>query len=237
MRFSILFMDNIEIKSILLRNTKMVVSIANGSDLENYDSRIEDINNEALFISMPTKRGRPIAVHKDTVLTASVIVATGRVTFKSKVQYVVKKPIYMLAIDIPSSITHEQLRQFYRVPVYMRATFYLGSMDTLKMHEAQYAKIEYESALIDDLSGGGCRISTFSEIRDGDSIVLDFDGTPIEGVGRVECKVVRMVPSGSGKRQVSLVYSDIAEKKRDKIVRYVFRRQMELRHMEAIVDE
>ncbi len=221
--------NNNVIRTNLLRNTKLIVSLASSGENNYYDSRIEDIDDEKIIISMPSRKGMPVPVVKGSLLHVSALAANGRVTFDAKVQSVIKDPFYMLAISMPEILRHEQMRQFYRVPVHLRVKVFLGDLEKMKRMENSEDGIPYEDGLVDDISGGGCRLSTQAELHEGYNIVVDFTNTAMDGVGRVQCRVVRVSPRPNNRKVASIRYWDIEELTRDRIVRYVFRRQLDLR--------
>jgi len=165
----------------------------------------------------------PVPAVKGSVLQVSAITPDGRVSFSSKVQGIVTKPFYMLVISIPEALSHEQVRQFYRVPVHLRVKFLLMNKIT------EEDTIHYEEGLVDDISGGGCRLSTGAELSEGDNLLIDFAGTAMDNVGRVECRINRISPKQGNKIVASLRFHEIDDLTEDRIVRYVFRRQLELR--------
>ncbi|MDR2884190.1 MAG: flagellar brake domain-containing protein [Deferribacteraceae bacterium] len=219
-----------EVQSVLQRNTKLMVILANG-DGNSYDSRIEDIDDDQLMISMPTNRGRPMPVAKGSILNVSAIAGNGKSDFDCRVLSVVKTPIYMLVVTLPDALRHEQMREFFRVPVHLRVKVFLGNLDKLDIFNKTSRAVPFYDGLVDDLSGGGCRLSCDSGIIEGDVIVLDLSNSLVDGIKQLECKAVRVAFRPNGKRIISLKYSNISETNRDKIIRYVFRRQLELKKL------
>jgi c-di-GMP-binding flagellar brake protein YcgR len=219
------------IQDVLQRNMRLLVDFAEGGSGGDYSSRIEDIDDEQLMISMPTNRGRPINVAKGMILTISAVAGGGKFSFDSRVITIVKTPIYMLVVTLPDVLLHEQMREFYRVPVHLRVKVFLGNLDKLNIFNKTSRTVPFEEGLIDDLSGGGCRLSCDVALIEGDTIVVDLSSTLVEGVKQIECRAVRVAFRPNGKRIISLRYVNITEMDRDNIIRYVFRRQLELKKL------
>lgn len=223
-------MSDKEFKNLLTRNTKIVVT-AEGID---YDSRIEDITKNRLLITVPTRQGKPMPAKKGTMLTAAIILPDGRVVFDSFVQDTVAKHIHMYAIDLPKNMTKKQLRQYFRVDVHMYVNVFLGTIDMLNEKLDDDKKVEYTKVLVDNLSGGGCRITVDKMIPVSKHCVFDFSNYDMEGLEFVPAVGTRAIyRKEASKKHISFKFNDLIDTDRDKIVRYVFRRQLEARKMMA----
>ena len=220
--------DNI--KKSLRINTKLVVNHVTNRESEFYDSRIEDIDDERIVISLPTRKSTPMPTTRGSLLRVSALLPDGRVSFESKIQGIITKPIYMLIINMPEILSHEQVRHFYRVPVHLRVKVFL--LDNLNKTDGDDT-ITYEEGSVDDISGGGCRLTTQAELHVGNNITLDFTGSAIDNVGCIQCNVIRVSPKSGNKIIASLKFYELDDLIEDRIVRYVFRRQLELKKLLA----
>jgi c-di-GMP-binding flagellar brake protein YcgR len=222
----------IDLRPVLLRNTKLMVRLATDDTNTYYNSRIEDVVEDFLYISIPTYKGLPLKVMKDTGLFLSALTTNGRLVFESSVEGIVKEGIYMLKIKYPEKARQEQMRQFYRVPIHLRVKLVIDNLSAAKSTHAKGGDLDKtHDAYVENISGGGCSLVTSAPLSEGDTVLLDFTGTVIEGVGLVEGRVVRATPQNNDKKHVSLRYWEIDERVRDKFVKYVFRRQLELRQL------
>ncbi|MDR0454429.1 MAG: flagellar brake domain-containing protein [Deferribacteraceae bacterium] len=214
-----------EIKKSLRINTKLIVSLASSRENNNYDSSIQDIEDDKIVITLPSRKGVPITVMKGTQLHISALLADGRAIFTSKVEGVITSPVYMLILEIPDFINREQVRNFYRVPVHLRVKVLL--INDIKEGDT----VSCVDGLVDDISGGGCRLSSKASLREGYNIILDFTDSVLDGVEHILCQVIRVSTKPGGKTVASLKFQDVDHLTEDHIVRYVFRRQLELKKM------
>ena len=202
-------------------NSKLIVN-------KRYDSHIEDIGNEKIVISMPTHKGVPLSVTKNSLLHISVILDNSRIAFESKVLDVIRTPpVFSVVIGPPETFKEEQLRGYFRVPVHMHVKFHLGKLEKMKFEDIA----DYKDGFLDDISGGGCRMSHLADLHDGDVLVVDFEGIDLEGLGHVECNVLRVSSRAGEKKFSGLQFSQIKESVRDRIISYVHKRQAEIRKL------
>ena len=219
------------IKQSLLRNTKLMVRLADDADNTYYNSRIEDVEEETMLISMPSYKGLPVHVKKDAKILISSLTPNGRLMFESKVEGIIKEGIYMLRISLPKTGQQEQMRQFYRVPIYLRIGIVADDLKAVNEALFRGEEIDFQEASIENISGGGCRLTTKIALKENEDVILDFSGTNVDGVDLVPCRVVRVTAQSNEKKIASLRYWNIDERVRDKLIRYVFKRQMELRQL------
>jgi c-di-GMP-binding flagellar brake protein YcgR len=179
---------------------------------------------------MPTHKGLPVQASKDTELILSALTQNGRFMFDSKVEGIVKEEIYMLKIAFPVNGRQEQMRQFYRVSIHLRIGLIIGNLQKAKDAFKSDEEVDIHEAMIENISGGGCRLYTTAPIKEGDDVLADFRDTSID-TGLVPCRVVRVTAYSGSKKYVSLRYWNIDERVRDKLAKYVFKRQLELRQL------
>lgn len=220
------------VRSYLALNTKLLVSPVSFSDADNvdtvYDSRIEDIDSNELYISIPTNKGIPLVLSKGVKISVSIWSPNGRIAFDSHIIGVKQcRFSRYIRLPIPMELRKIQLRSFYRVDTYLKIKMY-------KMNMATYTSLiensdpEYEDVVLIDLSGGGAKVSVTSFLKEGEIVILDLIGSAADDIGMLECIVVRSVCSES-KYFLSLSFVNMSSAQQDKIVRYVFKRQIELK--------
>ncbi|MDR2869750.1 MAG: PilZ domain-containing protein [Deferribacteraceae bacterium] len=174
-----------------------------------YNSTVEDMDANSIYLSLPSKNGLRLPLRKKLKLRISVMAKTGRINFMSQVEDLVTEgSLKLLKISMPSEVKSEQLRKYFRVPVNNMPVKILTKSDAFP-------------ASVTNLSGGGCLLATRSrDFRAGDKVKLDFAGKI--GLWEVEAKVVRINATHGVAFQFIM-----KETEREKIVRYVLRRQLE----------
>lgn len=224
--------ETVELKKIINMNMPIIVRILTGVYEGTYGSRIEDINNSEIMIAVPTDRhGVPVPILKDTKIEVDFILEEkGRFRFKSKVLgRTTGTKLPFLMIDYPSDATREQLREFFRVPVRIETKLYKFYEDVPDVN----MKIPFKSydAVIVDISGGGGKLKTTLLMELKERFSLDMSEFA-ENLSRVECEVVRShVINEDEKYEVCFQFDLDKEADRNKIIKYVFKRQIELREM------
>jgi c-di-GMP-binding flagellar brake protein YcgR len=216
------------VKNLLPFGTKLTISsIVKGSNI--YDSMVNDIDDTAIFIARPSAGENWMDMTKGMPIVISSILPTGKLSFNSKIAGFINEPVYSVVVEMPSDVVIEQLRHFFRVSANLKIRIFPGPISKLKNVAKSWFDTVFEDAVLDNISGGGCKINTNADIKNGDIVVISFKNTPVTGAGYVECKVIRASKGMKWKHEASLIYMDIDENTRSNIIRYVFRREIELR--------
>jgi len=204
-------------------NQKLLLEVKVGDYAGIYDSRVEDIDGDLLHISMPSERGVTIPLKPKTKLHISYVMDRGRLSFKSIVEDRFMDPRPMLKVPKPDALFREELRAFFRVdasfPVKLLVDINEGDIIKQKMYEAKML----------DLSGGGCRVLCNAPIERNDIFELFFLGA-IDRLDSVKLEAKRIRKNEENIEVGSEFYS-VTQGDRDKIIKYVFKRQVELRKL------
>lgn len=216
-----------DISNYVTINTKIFVNVLSGDYVGMYDSRIEDIDKNGIKINIPTQKGIPFPLVPGTKLEVSFITRMGRFVFESEVIERIKENIPLLVIVYPEFLKRQELRRFYRVETRLKVKF-----KTIEYIEKdgfpELIKKEYYG-IIKDISGGGVRLSCNIILEKGQAIELDMShelDTKFEIIGRVV-----HIYNSDEKPEYGLDFVTIKENDRDKIIKYVFKRQIELKKM------
>ncbi|MGD9806947.1 MAG: flagellar brake protein [Deferribacterales bacterium] len=212
-----------EVDKFLTINQKLLIEVKVGDHAGVYDSRIEDMDKSSLHISMPSEKGVTIPLKPNTKLHVSYVMDRGRLSFKTVVEDRFMDPLPMLKVTKPDLLFREELRSFFRVdtriPVKLMVDIDEGDIIKQKLFEGK----------IIDMSGGGCRVFTPAPIKKGDVFEMFFQGEleKLESV-KVEAKRIRKVEENF---EVGSEFYGISQSERDKVIKYVFKRQVELRKL------
>ena len=208
-------------------NTKILFNVLTGDYEGLYDSRIEDIMKDEIRITIPTLKGVPFPVYQNMEVEISFINEKGRFSFKTKVLGRIIDKIPLIQVKKPDIIVRKELRKYFRVGARLKIRF---RSINYKITDGQpdIQRTEH-SAIIKDISGGGFRFVTDAEITVGQAIEL-FEIEGIDVKSDIICRVVSIY-NNTDKTEAGAEYVSIKELDRDKIVKYVFQRQIELRKM------
>lgn len=215
----------LDVSNYLSINTKILVNVLTGSYKGIYDSRIEDIGDKTIKITIPTQKGVPFPILPGTEIEVSFLTEQGRFSFKSIVKEKIKENILLLKIDYPTYLFRHEFRSYFRVEARLKIKF--GVLNFAEIDGKPEINKHNYVGIIKDISGGGARISTDAPIEIGDILEIDLSedlNTKNEVVSRVThiCSKNHLTEAG-----VEFVL--IKEPDRDKIIKYVFQRQIELK--------
>jgi len=212
-----------DVDKFLSINQKLLLEVKIGDNAGTYDSRVEDIEKEVLHVSMPAERGVTVPLRPKTKLHISFVMDRGRLSFKSIVEDRYMDPRPMLKIAKPEVLFREELRSFFRVETRVNVKILVD------INEGDIIKQKMFPAKLLDLSGGGGKVFCDAPIEKGDVFELFFMGA-IDRLESVKMEARRVVRVDDHLEVGSEFYS-VSQGERDKIIKYVFKRQVELRKL------
>jgi c-di-GMP-binding flagellar brake protein YcgR len=218
------------IYEVLPVGTKILASYAGRVDTE-YDSYVYNIDGAGIYIAIPSKKGEPMKVSKALSILVYAYLPIGKLSFQTTVEAITGKEGYTLSLAVPERYEITQSRQYFRVPTFFDILLYQGSLTSYNNLPPDNTEPVFEKAVVDNISGGGCRIGTDTLIHQRELVVLDFTGSVVENVSLVEAVAIKVTIPDKQRRFINLRFEDIDESTRTHIIRYVFRRELELRQL------
>jgi c-di-GMP-binding flagellar brake protein YcgR len=140
----------------------------------------------------------------------------------------VKDNIPLLELKKPTTINRKELRKYFRVDTRIKAKLYIINFD-INNGELSMKKELYD-AIIKDISGGGMRISTNAPIKENQAV--EFDLSKSLGLQKeIFGKVVKIYNQKdyNNHTEAGIEFISVKENDRDKIIKYIFKRQIELK--------
>jgi len=207
-------------------NTKISVAVKNANYQGVYDSRVEDFDEENIYISQPSSEGVPVPMVPGTIAHIEFVNSQGRFRFETKVTGRSSQGrVTLVAVEKPKTMIRNQLREFYRVETRIKGKvkiFYAGVPD-------KNMKIPHKSidCMVMDVSGGGGKLITSSWIENKQSFLLDMSEA-IPELDNAPCTAIR-VKRIQERTEVSFRFNFTKESDRNLIIKYVFKRQIELK--------
>lgn len=225
------------LRSIFKINGNMEVEIQHGPYKGTYSTRIEDVSDEAVEIAIPSKQGHLIPLPVGTWFMGKMAQSSSMYIFKAQIKHVaLQQNVPTWTIGKPEEIEKIQRRGHVRMDVRLPVTLKIhienenilstgGNDSFAKELEAK----EY-NASTKDLSGSGAKIITKFHIPEGTIIFLNIQ-IPDSGPFFTAAKVKRsdLVNRELGLYWVGVHFIGLSEWERDKVVRFIFKRQVELR--------
>jgi len=218
--------DTNELELEFTINELLRVRLPDDPNSKDYYSRIEDIVEEKLVVTLPTDNsGTPLPVHPDQMLGFSMVREGIVYSFNGLVDKVVDQPLPVVTIIVSSTIERVQRRQDFRVkcllPIEIVAT--LPEISDELQPTALHLKTNTY-----DLSASGVSLRIATLIPDGTfpliTLSLPDGGPPI----KVSCLVVHSFPPPENldRFHIGMKFINLEENNKARIVRFIYRTQL-----------
>jgi c-di-GMP-binding flagellar brake protein YcgR len=203
-----------------------VASLDEAESKKEYKTRIADVNDDYIAVEVPLeeKTGRMKKLEVRDQISAHFVSGDGvKNYFETEVighQTDVVRMV-LLRKPEPDSITRVQRRTFLRVPATLEIACRLGE-------HLQFL------ALTEDVGGGGISIVCDGHlpIKNNDALqcwlLIHYKNGQIEHVP-FKSEIVRIKPTENGKQLAMMRFLDITSVEQQKIIRYCFERQFDMR--------
>jgi len=179
-----------------------------------YKSKIENVDEKAIYISIPIKDGKYIPLRVGEQVEVFYYFENDIYKFYSVVSGRQTDRIPLLLIEMPKEVIKVQRRKFVRVPIvcdieYFKEGNKASSLKPLK-------------AIMVDLSGGGMRIKIGEEVKLGNIIMTHI---PLGNEKLIlKGEVVRIEQDEDKKKSIcGISFTDLDERKREKLIRFIFK--------------
>jgi len=205
---------------------KLDIAIIDANDKRTfYPSQVlEFIEPDELIISGPMKKGQLVLLHKDEEIKVFYNVESrGKYTFDARIISREYKKIYILRIKRTSNVRKIQLRDYFRLPITLEVE------KSFTISKGNNKEIITETCEAKDISGGGMKLYCKHKHEIGDEIQwkVKIKDNILEGKATVVR--VEQVDAFNYKYSLGISFTDIAEKDREIIIKYIFEHQRILR--------
>jgi len=192
------------------------------NNIQQFASRIEEIIEGYMIIAMPMEKGHPIFQARGSTFYGRIFDESGVYAFKSTFIDRKMNPLPIWIVSRPFDIEKTQQRSFVRFDIALPVL-------------VQYITAEEEeevalNLVTKDLSGGGLQVISNRRIKVGKRVQIKLD-CPEYGTFEIMGEIIR-VQKPQDDRQVfwiSIRFIDIQETIRDKISKFIFKKQLEQR--------
>ncbi|KEI02094.1 flagellar brake protein [Clostridium botulinum] len=191
-----------------------------------YNSDIQDIKENCVAISIPIKDSEYLPLRKKD--TVDVLYHDGNCiySFSSMVVDRTNSNVPLIWVKLPKKFKKIQRRKFVRVSVLYKGKF--AVVDRIfKATKESIKNIEFTECNIVDLSGGGMRIRTNTEIEKESIIVIIL---PMRNKSMLlKGEVKRIGEAETNYKEYGIGFIDMSMRQQDEIIKYVFtimRKQM-----------
>jgi len=194
--------------------------IKKNNHVQHYTSRIEEIIHDYMIIATPIEKGRLIFLERGSLFTGKIFTVYA---FKST--FVDKKiePLPIWIVAMPFEIQKNQQRSFVRfdisLPVLIEYPF-----------SAEQDEIVSLAMTTKDLSGGGLQVIYNTKLPVGKKVKLILQ-LPDSDCLEVDGEVLRILQPQDDRNLfwIGIKFLNIPELDRDKISKFIFKKQLEQR--------
>lgn len=189
-----------------------------------YKSIVQDITQDAIYVSYPSNQGRYYFTHSGNAI--EFYVTTEKEVIKCKSIVLGKKKeghLDLLILSFPEVKERVQRREYFRLPITMQMKYYPLPKDraysSLRDVPSGYFS-KMLSSLTMDISGGGIKILAHESHNTGDYVIISLN---IPQEINLLCSIVRVEEADEGRKyKLALKYESIEEKTRDRIIQFIF---------------
>lgn len=201
-------------------------------------SLIQDVREECFLVNIPMKAGQVKLLSIGEEIEGFYYDKDHVYMFISKVlERTLDDNIPLYKLEIPSVFKKVQRRNFVRLPAsipiryksYHRDMKVLIETNNLQKIEEHY-KGEWDKGYTLDLSGGGARLNLYRPLKPRSIIYMILEDKDLH-VG-VKGRVIRCTPFIYERQityHIGIEFIDILERKRDKIIRFIFTKLREIK--------
>jgi len=187
-----------------------------------FTSRVEELSSNEMVIAMPMQKGRPIFLESGCGFYGKIITEGGVYFFKSKFLNKRMYPLPVWIAAMPYEIEKMQQREFVR-------------FDVSQPLQIEYFPVDVDEAvtlivMTRDLSGGGLQAICEQSIEIGTKVKMVIT-LPEDGGLEVDGEVSRVQKPQEDRQLfwVSIKFVGVRNIVRDKISRFIFKKQLEHR--------
>jgi c-di-GMP-binding flagellar brake protein YcgR len=213
------------LKEKLKAHQRVQLNIVEGQYKGNYYSRIEDlVGDETIIVALPPVDNAAVMVHVGDIINVFYWDSMAQYAFEAKVINRQDGVTPTITLEKHSEVQRMQRRSYFRIQTGLRVVFSVERDDDDESAEPQY----YEGLTL-NISGGGMLLSTSVKLEMGDTLLIKLYLSEQEymvATGRVER--LEYLASKDLYR-AGIIYVAIHENDRDKIIAFVFKKEIDLR--------
>lgn len=202
-------------------NQLIEIEVNHDDKTEYLPSRIEEIKEKYMYISMPMRKGTLLPMRLGEDIKIIIRHKNSTFGFITKVVGRRREPIPYLIINKPEQfITVNQKREFVRLAVNLSVRFRVIDGDN---------QGPIEEGMTIDISAGGALFSTQADIKAGQKIEMELQLSDEESFFSL-AHAIRVFERGKHEKnavRAAIEFDDISESQRDRIFRFIFEKQRE----------
>lgn len=189
-----------------------------------FEAVVRSVSENAIRVSMPKRNAETLRVEPGTAITLFTSLHGQVYQFATTVRLLETVPLEGLILDPPREAVRHDRRGYYRLVTRIEPRYV-----TTMTHD-QPETVLRENVIL-DLSGGGLQMQTLGPVEAGHRLHLVFalEGDPLEVEAFADVLSARQPERGRRHVTVHGKFIDMPRAEAERIVRYVYRQQVELR--------
>lgn len=207
-------------------NQLIEIEVDSGSNVSNLPSRVEEVRDDVLYISMPMRKGVLVPLSIGQKIKINIKYKQSIFAFLTTIIGRRREPIPTLIVNKPDSIIRiNQKREYVRLATNLPLRFKMLTTDN-------NSDIDEENNILRattiDISAGGVLFTTKDNFKKTEKMEIELKLSDHELI-ICTAKVVRIFEKDrkTGETRVAVEFDNINEGQRDKIFRYIFEKQRE----------
>lgn len=211
----------------LLPGLSLRLALSRRDDAETLVTRVEDVTSAAIEVLVPMRRLRATPLDAGTRVHASYVYQRKRWRFATEVSGVSPDGSIQY-LRLPAEITSSERREAFRLETSIKpASLYRLVIDTDDLPDDPAPDI---AGTVVDLSQGGLCLSSPARLIAGERLGIQAGlGEDVEFIARMQVTSVDDPPLGHRNRRVHCRFTDISKADREKVAKFLMRRQLEMR--------
>lgn len=211
----------------LVPGVPLRLEVSVGDHVECYATRLEEIGADRMAVLVPIVRLQTRRLSTGSVIHAEYVFRNRRCRFVTEVAGHSDDGLHEI-LYLPATVETIERREHFRLQTAIRPqALYRLVIDPESEPEDDCSPAD---CTIVDLSEGGVCLSTRAAVHEGERVGIQFN---LPGAGDINARlrVIRADEPRRGQinRRVHCIFSDIRLSDRDRIARYLMRRQLEMR--------
>ena len=197
-----------------------ITKIGNSDEAVAYSSRVEDIQENEVFLALPADSRRcPIIPETNQPISGKIIDSTCIYIFTGQYKHLAKINVPVWVLNINDTVIKAQNREFVRIP--LRTALRIITFDENGGINAPFITESF------DMSGNGISFFYNTKLLPNSKIIIETELIP--SVGRIYtfARIKRSILKDSNQYLVGAKFIDLSRQIQNKLIKYLFTKQRE----------
>jgi c-di-GMP-binding flagellar brake protein YcgR len=205
------------IPSFVVKGSEMNVTIKTKKFIGRYKAKVENLDDNYIYIEAPYIRGEPALIPHGSEVEATFFNKHGKFIIKTTVFNKNNEISKSLLLNLPKDMYLVQQRNFFRIE--LRDRIDLKILTVTKKESEIELHVQKLSGTILDLSAGGAKIELGTSLNNNQILEVDIKHI-IPDISPMISKIVKIYDDKNTAKTYGLLFLSIREGDRDRIVKF-----------------